>query len=361
MRFDTLLDHLRGKAVTIPPMDGALRPNTALDEAEVVLEVDAPDNLALDRGRVLFSSGAEILALPAAKGGRPEPVARFEAPVASLALAADGTLAAGLGDGRVVLSGGPHDGRILAPPVGIGCPTALAFANPDTLFVGHGSAEHGPADWVVDLMARRASGSVWRIDLASGEQACLARELAWPYGLLPDPDGRIVVAESWRHRLLALPTAPGRAPEVVLTKLPGYPARLSAAPGGGAWLALFAPRNRLIEFVLLEDDYRAEMMRDVPRAFWIAPALASGASFLEPLQCGAVRTMGIHKPWAPSRSYGLVVRLDALLRPVASLHSRSNGNRHGITSVIEAAGKVYAAAKGGAAILRLDAPTAGQA
>jgi hypothetical protein len=357
MRFAALLDHLRGEAVTIPPMDGALRPNTALDEALVVLETEAPDNLVLDRGRILFTSGKEVLALPAARGGRPEPVASFAAPVASLALAPDGTLAAGLDDGCVALKGG----RTLAPPEGIGCPTALAFADPKTLLVAHGSAAHGPADWVVDLMAKGASGSVWRIDLESGEQTCLARGLAWPYGLLPDPAGRLVVAESWRHRLLTLPTEPGAAPEVVLAKLPGYPARLSAAAGGGAWLALFAPRNRLIEFVLLEDDYRAEMMRDVPRDFWIAPALSSGASFLEPLQCGAVRTMGIRKPWAPSRSYGLVVRLDATLRPVASLHSRSNGARHGITSVIEAAGRLYAAAKGGRAILGIDAMTAGLA
>ena len=45
--------------------------------------------------------------------------------------------------------------------------------------------------------------------------------------------------------------------------------------------------------------------------------------------------MGIHKPWSPSRSYGLVVKLDAQLRPVASFHSRANGRRHGVTAVAE--------------------------
>jgi hypothetical protein len=95
------------------------------------------------------------------------------------------------------------------------------------------------------------------------------------------------------------------------------------------------------------------MMRDVPREYWIAPALASGASFLEPLQCGGVRTMGIHKPWSPSRSYGLVVKLDAQLRPVASFHSRANGHRHGVTSVAELGGRTFAAAKGGNAILEI--------
>ena len=33
MIFDPILDIFRGKAVTIPPMDGALKPNTALDDA----------------------------------------------------------------------------------------------------------------------------------------------------------------------------------------------------------------------------------------------------------------------------------------------------------------------------------------
>jgi len=64
---------------------------------------------------------------------------------------------------------------------------------------------------------------------------------------------------------------------------PEQAAGLSRAPlpaaDGGAWLALFAPRNRLIEFTLLEDAYRTQMMREVPREYWIAPALASGTTF----------------------------------------------------------------------------------
>jgi hypothetical protein len=95
------------------------------------------------------------------------------------------------------------------------------------------------------------------------------------------------------------------------------------------------------------------MMRDVAREHWIAPALSSGAQFLEPLQCGGVKTMGIHKPWSPTRSYGLLVRLDRGLRPVASFHSRANGRRHGITSVVERDGRALVTSKGGNAILSL--------
>ncbi|TIV64607.1 MAG: hypothetical protein E5V86_14825, partial [Mesorhizobium sp.] len=122
---------------------------------------------------------------------------------------------------------------------------------------------------------------------------------------------------------------------------------------------LFAPRNRLIEFVLQETHYRQDMIDQVPPAYWIAPALASNRSFLEPLQCGGIRTMGIHKPWSPSRSYGLVVKLDRTLQPQFSLHSRANGTRHGICSVAEWDGRLYVAAKGGDCVLALDAITEG--
>ena len=71
-------------------------------------------------------------------------------------------------------------------------------------------------------------------------------------------------------------------------------------------LALFAPLNRLVEFVLQEPQYRADMMREIDSRYWIAPTLSPPDSFLEPLQNGGVRSMGVHKPWSPTRSYGLV-------------------------------------------------------
>ena len=53
MIFDSILDVFRGRAITIPPMDGPLRPNTALDEAAVLETAEAPDNLCFDGKRVL--------------------------------------------------------------------------------------------------------------------------------------------------------------------------------------------------------------------------------------------------------------------------------------------------------------------
>lgn len=342
MIFDPILDLFRGKAVTIPPLDGAFRPNTALDEADLAYSVSQPDNLVVHGGRLLFSSGRDLLDFTS--GGTPAIQRSFGAPISALAASPGGHLAVALDDGRLFV--GEREVKL---PHGVACITAMSFGDDTALYLCNGSATHRPGDWALDLMEKSSSGSVWRLDLATGAAVSLASNLAFPNGVLADGDG-IIVAESWKHRLLRIK---GGAVKPLLEKLPGYPARLAAASGGGAWLSLFAPRNRLVEFVLQEEAYRRDMIASVPRSYWIAPSLASGASFLEPLQCGGIKTMGIHKPWSPSRSYGLVARLDSAFRPVASYHSRANGARHGVTSVAEYGGYLWVGSKGGNALLSL--------
>ena len=350
MIFDPVLDLFRGKAITIPPMDGAFRPNTALDEAAVFAALPQADNLAWWDGRLIASGGAALYTLAA--GAAPALLQSFAAPVSALAVSASEELAVAL-EGGVLRVGG----RDVAVPAGLRCITALAYGPDGALWLANGSDRHPASGWAADLMERNACGSVWRLDATGLRQ--VAGGLAYPYGVLPDAAGGVVVSESWRHRLIRIGADGKTVP--VLQHLPGYPARIVPAAGGGAWLAVFAPRNRLIEFVLQETHYRFDMMASVPRDQWIAPALASGQSFLEPLQCGGIRTMGIHKPWSPSRSYGLVVRLDAALAPVGSLHSRANGTRHGICAVVEAGAggqpgeQIYAASKGGGCVLIHDA------
>jgi hypothetical protein len=110
-----------------------------------------------------------------------------------------------------------------------------------------------------------------------------------------------------------------------------------------------------MEFVLREDEYRRRMIETIEPEFWMAPSLASGRSFLEPLQLGAIRTMGALKAWAPTRSYGLFVHLDGQYQPTGSAHSRSDGTRHGVTSCLQWEDRVLAASKGGDCVLSLRA------
>ena len=339
MILDPILDIFRGRAITIPPPDGAFHPNTALEDAPLFAELPGADNLCRAGDRLLASSNDGLYALSDARA--PDRIETFPAAITALAASADGTLAVALDDGTLT-----EAGATVELPSGVGCITALAYASDGSLWLANGSDRHPVSGWVADLMEKNAAGSVWR-RAPGGSLTRVADGLEWPSGLLPDGDGA-VVAESWRHRLVRV-GAGGVRP--VLEHLPGYPARLSPAAGGGAWLAIFAPRNRLIEFVLQEKHYRHDMMASVPREFWIAPALSSSNSFLEPLQCGAIRSMGVHKAWSPSRSGGLVVRLDAGLVPQSSLHSRANGHRHGTTSVIESDGRLLVASRGGNCVL----------
>ncbi len=336
----------RGSAsVTIPAMDGALRPNQRLDQGRVLRSVPAPDSLAAADGTVLYASGDGVRRL---RPGEPadETIEAFDADVTCLAAFADGTWAVGLEDGRVLVRR-PSGLQLLQ--AGGTCPTALALDG-NSIVVAHGSSRHPPSRWRHDLIERGSSGSVWRAPLDGGAPSRLADGLAWPAGVLTR-DGAVLVSESWRHRLLRLD---GRTTEVVLDDLPGYPSRLAPTSAGGALLAVFAPRSQLVEFVLREAGYRKRMMAEIDEAYWIAPALVSGRSFLEPLQGGGVKHMATLNPWAPTRSYGLVARLDASWQPVASWHSRAGGVFHGVTDAIEHDGGLLVASKGGDAIVAID-------
>jgi hypothetical protein len=345
-----LVDRFRGSgefSVSVPPFDGALRPNELLETGVRAAAAPAPDNLCRTDFGVVFTSGDSLLELDG------KLLHRFTACVTALASHED-CLAAGLEGGGVVIRGGEFDGRMI-PSAGdepLNCPTALAFRSAKELIVANGSARHAPSRWKHDLLESGCSGSVWRIELDTGRSDRIGRDLGYPYGLLPLHDGSLLVSESWRHRLLRL--HPGSAvPAVQLTNLPAYPARIGRRRDGGAWVAMFAPRRRLVEFVLREPDYRNRMMREIPSEYWIAPALTPMSSFLEPLQGGTLKQLARLKPWAPSRSYGLIVELDDRFQPVASLHSRADGKYHGIRSVIEFEGGLLAASAGADAVLKV--------
>jgi hypothetical protein len=333
----------RGEAsITMPPMDGAFRPNDLLDAASTIFETPAPDCLAVTSHGLLVSSERSLF-----RPDRPgaAAVASFDAAISALAGLPDGGVAVGLADGRIAFVGGQQDGKTVKAHFEVKCITALAAARDGTLLITNGSATNGPADWKRDLMEKNASGSVWRLEPTKRVFSCLAGNLAYPYGLLEEA-GSLVVSESWRCALTRISPGAGGRNATVLEDLPAYPSRLSRDADNNVWLALFAPRSQLVEFVLSEDRYCSRMIGEVSADHWVAPCLRSGQTPLEPTQQGGVRQLGVLKPWSPSRSYGLIARLDHAYRPTASFHSRANGRRHGVTSCLAVDGNLLFCAKG---------------
>ncbi|HWJ73894.1 MAG TPA: hypothetical protein VNX29_12070 [Kaistia sp.] len=349
-----------GRAIL--PMEGPLKPNTALDDAAVALALPDVDSLVAISGGLVCSTGAELLTLelradPARRTPGLAIAARqtLSGPISAIASDGSNALAIGIDGEGITILGGRHDGRTIREAGGtaLNCPTAVLFAGADVLIVANGSNMVKAADWKRDLMGRGRSGSVWKIDLASGEATVISRDLAYPSGLAASGND-ILVSEAWRHRVVAF--GGGRTDaEVRLEDLPAYPGRIVPA-AGGFWLSLFAPRNALVEFVLTEDAYRREMMETIDPAYWIAPALMSGRSFLEPIQGGARKKLNMLKPWSPSWSYGLVALCDERMRPRASWHSRADGQVHGVTSLAERDGVLFVGAKGAGAIVALEPP-----
>ncbi|WP_276120133.1 SMP-30/gluconolactonase/LRE family protein [Pararhizobium qamdonense] len=349
-RISSIFNRGDGDAFSVPAMDGVLKPNTLLDSAEHLLDVSQIDNLVCLNGQLYCSSANALLLIdPGLK--QSQPVLSFDGPITAIAASADRTLAIAIeGVGVALMTAGTAVYRLLdLPGDQIACVTAALFEDDDTILLTLGSALHAMSDWKRDLMGHGTTGSVVRHRVSTGATEVIRNGLAFPYGMAFAQDGKVLVSESWRYRIVSISSQAS-----LLAELPAYPARLSPASDGGHWLALFAPRRQLTELVLREDDYRTEMMATIPPDAWIGPDFSDGGNDEQPLQSGSVRQMGVMKPWAPSRSYGLVVRLDSTMVPVASYHSRADGRIHGIASVVELNGFLYIASRGAGALLRLD-------
>jgi hypothetical protein len=265
-----------------------------------------------------------------------------------------------MADGALAVALGGREARVYADPSaskpravfasGLSAVNALAAAFDGMLIATDGSKGRSVDQWSTDLLDRGLSGRLLLLDPATGSVKAIASSLSYAFGAAARRDA-MLVSESWRHRVVAIER--DGSTTVVLRHLPAYPSRLSPAAGGGYWLTAFVARSLLVEFVLRESAYRRRMMAEIEPQYWIVPRLRSGQSFKEPLQGGHIKTMGVIKPWAPPRSYGLVIRLSEDGSPLYSLHSRVDGTNHGVVSAIEFNGDLIMIAKGPRRVLRL--------
>lgn len=354
--FDSLLSPFsalkkKGKNdLSVPIFDGAFRPNTLLDDAEVMAEhAGLEDLVANEQGKIFAACGPEIFELGSDR--KLLQVAQFDQKVTALAIQKDNSLVVALGD-KVITGFGTDRERVIEQVGGarlVAVTALFAKANGNVL-VTDGSDQYPVADWPHDLMSKNSKGRVVSLDPETGDAELLASGLAYAYGACETAANGTLVSESWSHSISRVSEGKART---VIDRLPGYPCRFAPSSEDGFWLTLFCSRTQLVEFVLKENDYRQEMMRTIAPDYWISPSYGSGADFLEPLQGGGVKQMGVLKPWAPPRSYGLLVRFNADLTPDFSLHSRVGGINHGICAAAQVGDSLYVLSKGAGRILRL--------
>jgi hypothetical protein len=363
--FDHLLRDIRsvtdrdGLQNAIPPLDGALSPNDRLDACTPLGDPlpDLDDVVAARDGSVYVSAGKKVLKLSGSRLADRSLVAEFEGEAGGLAIHPDGRLLVCVaGRGLAALDPANPNPRWLESADGRGFAglTSVTSAPDGRIFAVEGSTGRRPDQWRHDLIEKRSNGRLVACSSALDGAKVLLSDLPYPYGVAVSADGKeLWLTEAWAHRLTRFAlTGDGIGPrEVVVPNLPGYPARLHLDAHGGFFLGLFARRTHLIEFVLKEDDFRKEMIETVAPDYWIAPAFAGGSDCLEPMQIGAVKALGIQKPWAPPRSYGLLVHLDGEGNVTDSLHSRTGGRFHGVTGACDTQYGVLIAARGAGRLL----------
>jgi len=341
----------RGSAsITVPVFDGALKSNRYIEDARVLATLEAPEDLATDGVAVFVADGYKVLqVLPE---GLKEILA-VQGSITALACMPGGGFALAIDGKEVRIEGGAHHGRHWRAINGqaLCAVNAIALGADGLLVVTDGSTELEYAQWKRDLMSLGKSGRVFELNPQTGEGRLLAANLHYAFGAC-SVGNKLWVSESWKHHVVDIDTSVRRTS--VTEDLPGYPSRIVPATGGGAWLTCFILRTQLVEFVLREPTYRKRMIAEIDPAYWIAPALNSGNTFLEPMQGAQLKMMGVVKPWAPPRSYGLVVRLDAQGLVRYSLHSRFDGKNHGIAAAAECDGYLYVIAKGSRRLLMID-------
>ncbi|GHB73962.1 hypothetical protein GCM10010377_75540 [Streptomyces viridiviolaceus] len=329
---------------TVPPMEAGLRPNRRLDEAHVLLPAEAytPDDLVLtESGTVMFSSEESIFEL---RGDEVRVVAALGGKVGVLVPSGSGVVAAVEGVGLVSVGASGETEELCADRAVSSCVTDAARLPDGSLLVTIGSSHESPGGWARALLRGDRSGRIVRVD---GPRVRIEAEgLGWPAGIEVASDTDVLVSLSCDHRIERRMTASlGKPSARLAANLPVYPGRI-AATDDGWWFVAPYPRNRFTELLLDEPQLASEMMRTIAPEDWFVPRLRCTTPYTDTLQMGQLRVLGVIKPWAPARSYGLAFRLDGSGRVAESLHSRVDGERHGITGVAVRGGRVVVAAQG---------------
>lgn len=343
-----LISPSRVRHQSVPPLEAGLRPNSKLEGATILREHIEVDDLAvLKDGEVVLSHGRSL--------------SRLDGVSERVELTGQVTALVALQDGDVVAAVEGH-GLVRVGPAGqvvdlcrdatvSSCVTALAQTTDGTILAARGSATRSCDDWSGALVHRESSGSLVAVAVADSSALVVTDGLSWPSGVADAGDGEILVSLSHEPALARIRVADGRR-TTFSSNLPAHPGRLS--PHASGWLVAFPyVRNRLSELLLEERDFVREMVATIEQEEWMVPQLRNDNPYTSALQLGQLRVLGVLKPWAPARSYGLAAVIDREGRFASSLHSMVDGTQHGVTRVVSRGDHLVIAVRGSRTVLTI--------
>ncbi len=317
-----------------PPLTGVYEPNTRLAAVER-LGAGAgvgPEDVAVDsQGRVYggFADG-RILRFQA-DGTQPQVFATTGGRPLGLHFDAAGNLV--VADAyKGLLSISPDASIAVLSVEQGGVPFRLTddvdIAADGTIYFCDASSKFPLSEFMLDVLEHRPNGRLLAYDPEAGTTRLLLDKLYFANGVAVSPDQSFVlVVETTKYRVKRYWLTGPRAGEsdVFIDNLPGFPDGISSNGRDTFWLAIFGPRDPLLNFLLPRPFLRKILLRLLP---------------LQPV----------------ANRYGFVLGLDMNGRVVHNLQHLSATSYAPITSVQEHEGVLYLGSIAQDAVGRLPVP-----
>lgn len=240
-----------------PGLEGDFEENRILQGLELFPTpgTHGPEDVAVDdEGRIYVGvEGGQILRY-ASDGSNPEVFANTGGRPLGLDFDSDGNLI--VADGfKGLLSVGPSGGvEVLCTEAGdrpFGFVDDVDVDSHNVAWFSDASHKFGPeTHGMEDALENAPNGRLVKYDIASGECAIVLTDLHFANGVAVSPDDTyVLVNETMRYRTKRVYVRGPRAGvvETFIDNLPGFPDGISTGEDGIFWLAIFTPRNALLD------------------------------------------------------------------------------------------------------------------
>lgn len=266
-----------------PPPPPTWRPNHQLAMAErLAAGGPGPEDVAIDREGRLYAGLADgrIVRLPgdATELGPPrvETFARTEGRPLGLAWSREGELLVCDAERGLLAVDALGTVRVLVDAYAgqpLGLANDLDVAADGTIYFSASSTKFPFSDYRLDLLEHGANGRLFAFDPSSRELRLLAEGLHFPNGVALSTDQRaVLVAETGTYRVLRFELVGPDAGRLTpfAEDLPGFPDGISRGPRGIYWLALAAPRDPAVDW-LMPRPFMREVLARLPAALLPEP------------------------------------------------------------------------------------------
>ncbi len=264
-----------------PGYRGVFAPDSSLASFETLSlgGHEGPESVARDAlGRLYVSTRDGTILRWGVEGVAPEAWANTGGRPLGLAFDSSGTLFVADGvrgllaidtAGTVRLLADSVDGTRIefADDLDVAANGRVYFSDASTKFGLRGQSDMDAS--VLDLLEHGGHGRLLEWDPATGRASVVVSGIEFANGVAMAPDQQaVLLCETGRYRILRVGVV-GEARGLVtpvLEALPGFPDNISRAANGTYWVALFAPRNALVDRLSASPNLRKVLLR-IPRAF----------------------------------------------------------------------------------------------